>query len=167
VISINLSIENPEWTVVYSIPAGTVLEKGRRGLYHEMVGSAGLVSDRFGCYSWAASDGRVYYCGSFSKDYARGNFKSNLHGRLHNYLQNHREKDSGFKNTNLMVFEHVNSLLGSDRVSFQHLKFDSIAIGGESVSYSEYCEDSSLVKAVEQLLISSYRRIGQCEWNRD
>jgi len=28
--------------------------------------------------------------GSFSKDYTKGKFKSNLHGRMRNYLQKHR-----------------------------------------------------------------------------
>lgn len=165
-ISIELNVDNPHWDLVYSIPSGTVLEKGRRGLYHEMVDSASLVTVQFGCYSWANDSEVVLYCGSFSKDYTRGNFKSNLHGRLHNYLQNHREKESGSKNTNLMVFENVNSLLVSRGVKFQHLVFDTIEIGGESVTFDEYCNDASLVKAVEQLLISSYRRVGQCEWNR-
>ncbi len=165
-IPIELRVANPRWSIVYSIAMGTVLEKGRRGLYHEMVDSAGLVTVRFGCYSWASESEDVYYCGSFSKDYARGNFNSNLHGRLHNYLQNHREKESGSKNTNLVVFENINSLLVSTGVRFQHLEFDTIEIGGESVSFQQYCNDANLVKAVEPLLISSYRRVGQCEWNR-
>lgn len=162
-----LKLSNARWISVYTIPGKTVLRKGRHGLYHEMVDAAASVPTRFGCYAWIKEPDVVCYCGSFSKDYANVEFRSNLHGRLHNYLQNHGNTKSERKNTNRMVFDNVNDTLKDGEVRFEYLCFDSIEIGKESLSFDEYCTDPSLVKAVEQLLIASYRRIGQCEWNRD
>ena len=48
-----LKLNNAIWNDVYVIPKGTVLQKGRHGLYHEMVDAAASVDERFGCYAWA------------------------------------------------------------------------------------------------------------------
>ena len=165
-ISLDLKLNNANWNDIYTIPKGVVLQKGRHGLYHEMVDAAASVDLRFGCYGWVIEPDTICYCGSFSRDYSNRDFKSNLHGRLHNYLQNHGSKKSERKNTNLMVFDNVNAALREAAVKFQYLKFESLEIGNDVIVYDEYCQDPSLVKAVEQLLITSYRRLGQCEWNR-
>ena len=165
-IPLLLRIRTPRWNDLYTIPVGTVLIKGRHGLYSEMVGAMASVELHFGCYSWASDPDTIHYCGSFSKDYAKDEFKTNLHGRMHNYLQNHRTYKSGVRNTNLMVFNNINSCISETEVRFQYLEFESVEIGNAVVSYDDYCQDPNLVKAVEQLLISSYRRLGQCEWNR-
>ena len=43
VIPKKLEIRHPSWENVYTIPLGTVLEKGRRGLYHDIIAAAGEV----------------------------------------------------------------------------------------------------------------------------
>lgn len=161
-----LKILNSSWETVYQIPQSTLLLKGRRGSYHAIVEAAAQVQERFGCYAWGTAE-CLFYIGSFSKDYKRGNHKSNLQGRVHNYLQNHRLKENGRKNTNLMVFENINTQLQSSRVSLYTFKFEYLEIGEERVDYSYYADNTELVRAVEQLLICSYRRNQQCTWNRD
>ena len=121
---------------------------------------------RFGCYRWGIDPDTICYCGSFSKDYTKSKFRSNLHGRLHNYLQNHGSQESERKTTNLIVFDNVNVALQESAVQFQYLEFESLEIRNDVSTYQDYCQDPSLVKAVEQLLIALNRRIGQCEWNR-
>jgi hypothetical protein len=164
-MKLSIVLHKPQWRNVYTIPMGTSLQKGRHGLYPEIVEAAGNVREKFGCYSWS-SDNTVYYCGSFAKDYARGNFKSNLHGRVHNYLQNHKVKDTGHKNTNLMVFENINYALKQGNVILQQLLFESLHFGNDILDFKSFSNDSNLVHVVEQLLISSLRRLGHCEWNR-
>lgn len=161
----NLEIIEPIWNVVFVMPKGTVLEKGRHGIYHEIVEGAGRIQSKFLCYAWGTRD-KVHYCGSVARNYSRGNYKSNLHGRVHNYLQNHRTKPNGRINTNLMVFENIRKLLLTDDVYLCVLTFDSILFGGDRVSYIEYTNDPELVHATEQLLIASYKRKGECVWNR-
>ena len=134
-------------------------------MYHQIVEAAGNIEKRFGCYSWG-NDGSIYYCGSFAKDYSRNGFRSNLHGRVHNYLQNHRVKDTGQKNTNLMVFENINRELKQNSILLQHFVFESLQIGDDVIDFATFSNDPNLVHAVEELLICSYRRIGQCSWNR-
>lgn len=90
--NLTVAIHHPEWLTVFTIPRGTLLQKGRHGVYHDSVEAAAVISARYGCYSWGTSDA-IHYCGCFAKDYGR--FKSNLHGRVHNYLQNHRVKPAG------------------------------------------------------------------------
>ncbi len=162
----SLSITNPSWQLVFAIPQGSRLQKGRHGLYQEIVAAAKAVPDRFGCYSWG-TESHIYYCGSFAKNYKGKNYKTNLHGRIHNYLQNHRIRAStGNKNTNLTVFENVNQVLKHESVLIQLFFFESLEVNGEQVSLEDYKQDASLVLAVEALLICSYRKMGQCEWNR-
>jgi hypothetical protein len=165
-MDVSLFIHNSFWETVYKISANTLLLKGRHGLYHEIVKAAGQIQNRFGCYAWGTCD-TLYYIGSYSKDYKRGDHKSNLHARIHNYLQNHRTKENGRKNTNLMVFENINQSLLTGDVSILLYKFDYLEFGDERIEYSKYCEDADMVRTVEQLLICSYRRSDQCRWNRD
>ena len=165
-MSLSLVIRQPMWKTVFTIPKGTVLQKGRHGLYHDIVGAAGEVTERFGCYSWG-SDANVFYCGSFAQDYSSGNFRTNLHGRVHNYLQNHRvNARTGRKNTNLMVFENINNALKQKDVLLRHFTFESLQVGNDEVDFASFSADPDLVHAVEQLLICIYRRQGQCKWNR-
>jgi hypothetical protein len=165
-IDIFLRIYNPFWESVYEILINTPLIKGRHGLYHEIVKAAGQIQHKFGCYAWGTPE-TIYYIGSFSKDHQHGNYKSNLHGRVHNYLQNHGKKESKRQNTNLMVFENINKLLPSSDVSLFIYQFEYLEIGSERVEYSGYCVDAELVRAVEKLLTCSYRRHNQCAWNRE
>jgi hypothetical protein len=162
---LSLIIQNPQWTPVFVIPQGTVLPKGRHGLYPEITRAAAAVNNRFGCYSWG-SQSEVYYCGSFAQDYARRSFKSNLHARVHNYLQNHRIKETGQKNTNLMVFEKINEALMNEDIILSVFSFEEVKFSNCAYSFSQYCQDHDLVHTVEQLLITFYRKQGQCQWNR-
>lgn len=165
-MEIGLKVFNPHWEIVYSIPKGTSLQKGRHGLYHEIIEAAGKVPASFGCYSWSNAD-VIFYVGSFSKDYKHGKHKSNLHGRVHNYLQNHRIKENGQKNTNLMVFEKINETLETQDVALNLFQFDSLELGLSQIDYVTYTNDSELVRALEQLLICSYKKANQCNWNRE
>ena len=164
-MEISLKINNPSWKIIYEIPKSTLLIKGRHGLYHSIVEATAQIQQRFGCYAWGTAH-NLNYIGSFSKDHKSGNYKSNLHGRIHNYLQNHRLKDNGRKNTNLMVFENINESLLANDITLYILKFDFLEVDHEIIDYSKYSEDAELVRAVEQLLICSYRRNQQCIWNR-
>lgn len=162
----SLNLHQSSWKNIYTIQKNTTVAKGRRNdLYKAITQAAGTHLARFGCYAWRNETG-IFYCGSFAQDYARGNFKSNLQGRIHNYLQNHRTKKSGFKNTNLMVFENLNTILEQNDISLCVFVFDYLEINGEKVDYTSYCLDSNLVHTVEELLICSYRRNGECKWNR-
>jgi hypothetical protein len=165
-IELSLAINEPFWQTVYEIHQSNFLLKGRHGSYHAIVEAAGNIKSRFGCYGWGTSE-NLFYIGSFSKDYTHGDHKSNFHGRIHNYLQNHRLKESGQKNTNLLVFENINHALLANNVILYILCFDSIQIGQEQIDYSCYAQSPELVRAVEQLLICSYKRNNQCSWNRE
>lgn len=164
-MNLSIKLDKPRWQNIFTIPKGTVLEKGRRGLYRDITGAAGKVNERFGCYAWCGETA-VYYCGSFAKDYAHGSHKSNMQGRVHNYLQNHRLQENGRKNTNLMVFDNINVSLKYESISFRQLQLNSLHIGSDVITFSEFSNNPDAVKAVEQLLICTFRRLGQCEWNR-
>lgn len=165
-MDIGLKVFNPHWEIVYSIPKGVSLQKGRHGLYHEIIEAAGKVPASFGCYSWGNAD-EIFYIGSFSRDYKRGSYKSNLHGRVHNYLQNHRTKETGQKNTNLMVFEKINGTLTTQDVALNLFRFDLLELGSKKIGYATYTNDADVVRALEQLLICSYKKVNQCNWNRE
>ncbi|MCL4559893.1 MAG: hypothetical protein M1281_04655 [Chloroflexi bacterium] len=162
---LSLTVHNPAWTPVFAIPQSTILLKGRHGLYPQIIQAAAAVNNRYGCYSWG-SQSEVYYCGSFAQDYILGGFKSNLHARVHNYLQNHRINETGQKNTNLMVFEKINEALVKEDIILSVFSFEGINFTNGTYNFSQYCEDPDLVHTVEQLLISWYRKQGQCQWNR-
>lgn len=160
-----LRLLNPRWVLVFRIPYKTVLPKGRHGPYHDISTAAGNVHWRYLCYSWGDSS-RIFYVGSVAADYVRGNFRSNLQARVHNYLQNHRTKETGHKNTNLMVFEKINEALQSGDVFLRIFEFDSLTTPRGLIAFQGYTEDPDLVRAVEQLCLWHYRQDGQCTWNR-
>jgi hypothetical protein len=164
-MNLSLKIHQPQWRTIFTIPLGTVLRKGRHGLYHDITEAAASVNERFGCYSWG-SNSVIYYCGSFAQDYTRGDFKTNLQGRVHNYLQNHRQKSTERKNTNLMVFENINNVLKQSAVLLCLFTFESLEFGNDTVDFATFSTDPGLVHAVEQLLICAYRKQKQCAWNR-
>lgn len=165
-MDISLKVVNPHWDLVYKIPQNQLLVKGRHDQYHQIVTEAGKIRERFGCYAWG-SPNSIFYVGSFSKDYQHGDYKSNLHGRVHNYLQNHRVKETGQKNTNLMVFESINQALFVSDVCLFIYRLDHLEMSGERVGFSNYSADAHIVRALEQLLICSFKRVGQCDWNRE
>lgn len=160
-----IEIERPVWQPVITISQGNVLTKGRRNdWYRTITAAAGEVSALCGCYCWCNTD-TVFYVGSF-RPYARKGYKSSLHARVHNYLQNHRIKDTGQINTNLMVFDNLNRALQQSDVIFAHFTFEKVRVGDEVISFDTFSADATLVHAVEELLICTYRRTGQCAWNR-
>jgi hypothetical protein len=159
VTRLSLEVKKPEWVDVFKYPRGHLIEKGRRGLYHEAIKAAGKVEWRYGCYAWATPKSQIRYCGSASRDYSNVEFITNLHGRLHNYLQNHGGA------TNKRIFERIRAALISEDVFLVHFSFEELVLGGEVLSFEEFSNDRTLAKAVEELLIASYRRIGQCDWN--
>ncbi len=65
-----------------------------------------------------------------------------------------------------MVFEHVNALLQQEDVLLRTLTFESLQLGDKRYSFADYTTETRLVRAVEELLICSYREMEQCEWNR-
>lgn len=150
---------------MFTIPRGTSLPKGRDGLYTGLIQAAAAVNYQFGCYSFRGQS-VIYYCGYFTRDYARGGFITNLQARIHNYLQNHRITETGWKNTNLVVFEKINEILVNEDIILDVLTFDEIVFTDRAYNFSQFCEDPDLVHTVEQLLISWYRKQGQCQWNR-
>jgi hypothetical protein len=164
--NLSIDVREPAWRIIHTIPQDTLIPKGRKNdTYRAITNEAGDIQERFGCYAWG-TDSEIFYCGSFSADYSKKRFKSNFHGRVHNYLQNHRTKASGLKNTNLMVFDNINCLLKVSPVTLYLLKFSTLSIYGTLVDFPTYTNDSALVQAVEQLLICLYHRHSQCQWNR-
>jgi len=160
-----LEVIEPAWDTVFVIPHGTLLTKGRHGIYDEITKAAGTYPYRFGCYAWANTS-TIFYCGSIAANYMRGRFNSNLQARVHNYLQNHRTKETGNKNTNLMVFERISLALESEDILLKAFHFEKIVFGQEIIDFATFSQNSNLVRAIEELLIAWYRKLGQCQWNR-
>ena len=155
----------PRWRPVFSIVKGAKLLKVRDQVYRDITGATAKITSRFGCYSWGDST-TILYVGSFAQDYKHGNFKSNLQARVHNYLQNHRIRATGRKNTNLVVFEQINAPLQTDNVVLRFFEFDTLKMEDESFDFTGFSSDPDLVRLVENFLIARYRRRGQCPWNR-
>ncbi len=65
-----------------------------------------------------------------------------------------------------MVFDQINDLLSEKDVTLQHLAFESLVVGSKEVSFDDYSNDQTLVRAVESLVIATYSQKGQCDWNR-
>jgi hypothetical protein len=166
-MNLNLSIESVQWKPVISIPQGTILEKGAKNeWYPRITKAAGQVTSRYGCYAWG-TDSEIFYCGSFAGDYnSRRKLFSNLQGRVHNYLQNHRVKPTGQVNTNLMVFQNLNRILQTSAMTLFHFNFEQLWINGQCIDFETYSNDPDLVHTVEELLICTYRQQNQCGWNR-
>lgn len=160
-----IELIKPGWQEVFGIVNGTVIIKGRHGVYWELREACKKVTYQFGCYSWQVSD-QVQYCGSFSKDNSKEEFTTNLEGRVHSYWQTHRVKKTGMTNTNKHVFDHIQNSVKSSDVSLQILKFDELQLDSQSIDFNSYSTNPDLIKAVEQLVICYYRSQGQCTWNR-
>ncbi|MGH2522081.1 MAG: hypothetical protein ACRDH2_06215 [Anaerolineales bacterium] len=162
-----LALHQPHWQTVFTIPKETVLQKGRRhGLYHDLTRAAQAIPEQFNCYTWG-SETVVFYCGSFAHDYLRGGFKTNLQGRVHHYLQNHkRDARTGRANTNAMVFDNLSAALTHSDILLRVLRFESLQVADDTIDFATFSTDPVLVHTVEALLICLYRRQGQCEWNR-
>ena len=154
------------WRAVHTSPVGSVLTKGRKdGESRALAGAAATIAYRYGCYSWQ-SDGTVLYCGSFSKDYSGGQFKTNLEGRLYQYLVNHkREADGRPKNTNAKVFDLLNGVLKNMPATLQLLQFDSLTVDRRVTRFGDFAADAALVRAIEAWVIWAYKTVGQCQWN--
>ena len=161
----SLIIREPRWDNLVALPKGTVLVKGLHGPNRQIMDALAEVPDRFGCYTWATRE-EVFYCGSFTQDYASGISKNNIQERVRNYLQNHRISPTGHKNTNLMVFENINAVLQNRGVDLRLLRFRCVRIGGEEIEFASYSSDPDLIRAVEQLIIAIYKERGHCSWNR-
>jgi hypothetical protein len=165
-LNCTLYIQQPNWRTIYTIAKGTQIPKGRKStVYKAITEDAGNIKERYGCYAWG-DDSKIYYIGSFTEDYSGDRFDSNFQGRIHNYLQNHRITETGQKNTNLMVFENINFALSKSPISLYLLAFNSLRINEAEVEFLTFTADSNLVQAIEQFLICTYRRRGQCLWNR-
>ncbi len=160
-----IELVNPIWFQVFRIPQGSRVVKGRHGVYGDLRSACRQIIDRFGCYSWQ-SNNEVHYCGSFAKDYARKEFKTNLEGRMHNYWQNHRIGKNGQMNTNKYVFDQIVTTIQKCTVDLNIVKFGSVMLENMEVCYSDYINNPVLVQAVEALLICHYRFAEQCTWNR-
>ena len=164
----SLIIREPRWDNLVALPKGTVLIKGLHGPNRQIMDALAGVPNRFRCYTWATQEAQeeVFYCGSFTQDYASGISKNNIQERVRNYLQNHRISATGHKNTNLMVFENINAVLQTRGVDLRLLRFRSVRIGGREIDFASYSSDPDLIRAVEQLIIAIYKEHGQCSWNR-
>lgn len=160
-----LKIQDVLWLDVYKIPKGSLIAKGRKSeLYQAITTASTKITQKCGCYSWG-SESEIFYCGSFS-EYNSDRFESSLHGRVHNYLQNHGSKDSERENTNRMVFNNLNRSLQRTDIFLRVLTFTNLQLGDLSFDFQQYSQDNYMVHTVEQLLINTYRHHGQCTWNR-
>ena len=155
-----ISLTNPTWRPVALIPCGTTLQKGRRNdVYYVLMHATGAVADPAGCYAWSTAAG-ILYCESFVGPHGRN--ASALQGRVNHYMGNHRTYATGFKNMNLHVFENLNVALGQADVTLSVLGFDDLLAGATHFDLAAYMHDHDLVHLVEELLIYTYRRAGQC-----
>ena len=164
---ITLSLTRLRWTTVFEIPASSVLPKGRKGLSRDVILAARSVPHRFGCYCWASTN-NVLYCGSFSRDYSNPQFQCNFEGRIHQYFCTHKREDGTAKNTNARVFDRLNDTLETAAsIALQVFSFEDLRCNNEVITFGAYERDSSLVRAVEHVLIWMYKRWGQCVWNEE
>lgn len=163
-MDMHISIKDWEWTEVFRIPQGTLIQKGRRGIYYEIIRAAGDIKERFGCYAWGSRD-KIYYCGSHARDYQRKFHENNFQQRVHNYLQNHRVK-KGRTNTNKWIFDKIKEHLGFEDIYLFYLRFKEIEIDKEIIHFKDFSEMAELVRAVEELMIAHYKKIRLVEWNR-
>ncbi|MHB8087367.1 MAG: hypothetical protein ACYDH2_03875 [Anaerolineaceae bacterium] len=164
-MNISLQLINPRWIPVFKIRNGVVLVKGRSATYREIRAAAALIHNRFICYSWGSSD-EIFYCGSVARPYKNGGYKSSLEGRVHNYFCNHRKKENGRINTNLMVFNNINDKLIDCDITLSIFLFDYLVLGDHKITFEEYSSNPDLIHAVEQLLIATYKFQNQSPWNR-
>ena len=156
---LQLQIIKNQWQPVIEIPAGVILEKTAHDMWYKRTDKEALkVNSRFGCYAWITED-KVRYCGSFSKDYKRSN-KPNFATRISKYMGSH----TGV--TNVRIHQEINQSLQQSSVTLAHFVFDKLIIGDGVVSFTDFSNDTNLIRVVEELLICTYRYHNQCDWNR-
>lgn len=162
---LSLSVIEPSWQSVFTIPAHSRLRKGANERNKNLRDRSAQITQRFGCYSWVA-DSVYYYCGSFSKDYKNKSIRSNFEGRVFNYLNNHSPNRNGKPMTNLFIFQNVNRLLRTIDVELKIFSFKRLILSDTEISFDKFSETPFLVLLIEQFLIASFKLQNQCEWNR-
>lgn len=163
---LDIAFLSPRWEYVYQVEGGVMLPKGKGGESGRILEASSQVPEQFGCYAWNANRA-VMYCGSFS-DYSARHFKTNLAGRIYQYLTNHKRDTAGLpRNTNAAIFDYINHALLESEVVLRVFRFDRCRLGSEVVDFSTYTTDPFLVRAVEKLLVCTYRRQSQCQWNKE
>jgi len=165
-LELHVAFLNPRWRHVYQVERGVSLPTGRSGESGRILEASSQVPEQFGCYAWIAS-GAVMYCGSFS-DYSSRHFRTNLEGRIYQYLTNHKRDSAGLpKNTNAAIFDYINRALLDGEVGLLVLRFDSCHLGRDVVDFPTYTTNPFLVRTTEKLLVCAYRRQGRCQWNKE
>jgi hypothetical protein len=168
-MQVSLVLPAYDWQLVHTLPKATPLsEKGPGSARSLLLNAASKVDAQFGCYSWQAN-GKVMYCGSFDRDYmhqGRRAYRSNLQGRVHQYLYNHSRSTKGEPRTNLRVFEQILLTLQTDSVALHLLAFEALQVAGHEVPFTEFSVDASLVRTVEALLVHTYKQVQECGWNK-
>ena len=163
----SIEILNPSWELICKVERGTKLAKGKNDQSQRILHTAAKITQRFGCYSWA-TDTAIMYCGSFSRDYSGKQFRTNLEGRVYQYLNNHKRDSNGMpKNTNAEIFDQINQTCVDSDLFLRILQFDRLCLGHESIDYLSYSLEPYLVHAVEKLVISTYHHQSQCSWNKE
>lgn len=158
-MDISVAIKSVSKTDIFSLTQGSTLSKGGKKKSPDIWTACETVSDRYCCYYWKDKD-RIRYVGSISADYTSPQHKTNLIGRISNYLQNH----SG--TTNKMVFEKVNQLLVCSEIHLGIFQFKKIMIDHVSYPYAVCVQNSAIIQMAEEILICKYRLIGEADWNR-
>jgi hypothetical protein len=159
----SIVIQNPKWIPLVVISQGEMVEKGRKSpLSKHILRSAETIPALYGCYGWFIGE-KIAYVGSFSPYQGKPN---GLQARLGNYLGNHKVKENGSFNTNKMVFDKANESLVSNAVTIAYFRFESMNFGDRLISFEEFSCQAVFTKAVEELLICTYRLQGACDWNR-
>jgi hypothetical protein len=166
---VSLVLPAYDWQLVHTLPKGTLLsEKGPGSARGRLLKTVSMVDVQFGCYSWQMRD-KVLYCGYFTRDYmhqGRRAYRSNLQGRVHQYLHNHSRSTKGEPRTNLRVYEQILFTLQIDSVALHLLYFDALQVAGREVPFAQFSGDASLVRTVEALLVHTYKQVRECAWNK-
>ena len=157
-MNLNIEIQNLRLESVILLKKGARLVKGGKAANPAMWKACEGINDRFLCYYWKHG-GMVRYVGCTSRDY-KGR-KSNLLGRMSQYLSNHRDRA-----TNKNVFEAVNRTLKTTEVEFGRFTFTGCMVDNVLHDYRRCSNAGDLTLMIEHLLIGFYKSLGQSEWNR-
>lgn len=156
---LQLQIEDNIWKPIIEITQGAVLERTAKDKWYKAtIAETRMIRSRFGCYTWMTED-KIRYCGSFAKDYKYGS-KPNFAARISRYLGTHKGT------INVRIHQEINLALQHSPVILAHFVFDKLILDNIEISFEDYSEDSNLIRMVEELLICTYRRENQCDWNR-
>lgn len=158
-MDVSISIKSLAQAMIFTVPQNGLLIKGGKKVNPVIWNACEKVVDRYCCYYWKDATS-VRYVGSISADYTSSQHRTNLVGRISNYMQNH----SG--TTNKMVFDNVNALLNSSSVEFGIFRFIAVEIDGAEYCYDVCAKNSSIIQMIEEILICRYRLTGQADWNR-